>query len=365
MTTPFSTFLADHQPQIESALAEFFTYQQQVLEASVQLPQQSLLAKVENLTMRGGKRLRSALTILGYQLWTENSTESPVNVVKLAASQELLQSFLLIHDDVIDRSDQRRGQPTVHKLFQHELNDPHLGQGAAILAGDLAWSLAQTLVLDTEWPADQKLAIFQLLNQTISTTIHGQELDVLLSVQTEPAVELLWRLAESKTGYYSIGLPLKLGSVAAGIPASQVSLFDNLAAAMGRVFQLSDDLLPLVSSDQAAGKSMLSDFQEGKVTWLTLRAHDPDVPTNREMSKLLGLKSSLTEAQALELRQLMIEAGLAMEGTQLLAQFAAEAHHQLDRLAEIIQTDPNWPPVQDQALDQLSDLKSYLANRTK
>ncbi|RLF27400.1 MAG: polyprenyl synthetase family protein, partial [Thermoplasmata archaeon] len=136
---------------VEGRLREFFEERRGKLDGILR----EALDALEDLTLRGGKRVRASLVMMGYRAATG---EEPGQILDPAAAVELLQSYLLIHDDVMDRSDLRRGGPTVHRMFSERYGDEWLGISLAITVGDLADSYAQQLIAESDFPPENVLA---------------------------------------------------------------------------------------------------------------------------------------------------------------------------------------------------------------
>ena len=218
----------------------------------------ALLAAVRDLTLRGGKRLRPALAYLAaVSIRPEGELRG---LVGACASLELLQSYLLIHDDIMDDDDVRRGGPTVHRM----LAGPGDGEGArqrgrdlAILAGDLACVAARMMLEDSGAP---RIGDAQRVLATMEwEVIHGQLLDVTGS----PDVATMHDL---KTGSYTTRGPVRFGAALAGATDSQEDALRAYAHPLGLAFQLRDDLLDVTGDPSKTGKPVGTDLREGRVS---------------------------------------------------------------------------------------------------
>ncbi len=228
-----------------------------------------LLDGIEALTMRGGKRLRP------YLAWhaaacVEGDTPG---LLEACAALELLQSYLLIHDDIMDGDDIRRGGPTVHVLLAEGGSaDAEQGRMLAILAGDLACTLARRGMERAELDASRKVRALDELARMEWEVIQGQVMDLLGS----PDVRTMHDL---KTGSYTTRGPVRFGAALAGATDAQVEALVAYANPLGLAFQLRDDLLDMTGDPARTGKAVGIDLREGRVSAVideALRRADPD-----------------------------------------------------------------------------------------
>ncbi|AJE81453.1 MULTISPECIES: polyprenyl synthetase family protein [Streptomyces] len=221
---------------------------------------------IRELVRAGGKRLRPAFCAAGFLSAGGDPGDS--RVADAAAAVELLHAFALIHDDVIDDSDLRRGIPTVHvqHTARHQASgwqgEPRrYGEGIAILAGDLAFSYAAQLT--QELPARAR----QVWSRMTSEMIIGQHLDVTVAAESVPDPKLARYIANAKSGRYSIHRPLELGAALAG-DASAAASFEAYGTALGEAFQLRDDLIDTYGDKDTVGKPVGADAGQHKMTLL-------------------------------------------------------------------------------------------------
>jgi geranylgeranyl diphosphate synthase type I len=177
------------------------------------------------------------------------------------ASLELLQSYLLVHDDWMDQDDERRGGTTLHKLFGERRKDRHLGASLAILTGDLGNGFAIELLARAKIPENRRPDALRVFWEMQQDVVWGQALDLI----AYPNVALIQRL---KTGSYSVQGPLHLGAVMAGANARQLDALTRYADPTGQVFQLRDDLLGVFGNPEKTGKPAGNDLRAGKRTAL-------------------------------------------------------------------------------------------------
>ncbi|WP_374049232.1 polyprenyl synthetase family protein [Sinomonas sp. ASV486] len=232
----------------------------------------------------GGKRLRA---LLGYWGWRAAGgavlAEEPV---RAGVALELFQSAALIHDDIIDRSDTRRGAPSVHERFAalHEasgwgLDAERFGHAAAILTGDLCLSFSEeafTAVGPTAGPATTARRIFNTMRAEVMA---GQYLDILEEVagRTRPREDAVVRarnVIRYKSAKYSMEHPLAIGGALAGADEALLAAYSAFSLPLGEAFQLRDDVLGVFGDPQTTGKPAGDDLREGKRTVLVALALD-------------------------------------------------------------------------------------------
>jgi isopentenyl-diphosphate delta-isomerase type 1 len=230
---------------------------------------------VRRLVERGGKRLRPA-----FVHWGHVAAGAPRDdrVVTVAAAVELLHTFALLHDDVMDRSATRRGAPAAHVTLAAARPGPSghpeagwFGTSAAILAGDLAFLWADELLDEAGGGAaiDRTRTVF---NRLRSEVIAGQHLDLRLAAEPRPSEMAARRVALLKTARYTVSRPLQLGAALGDGSAELDRVLESYGDAVGTAFQLRDDVLGLYGDPAVTGKSRLDDLREGKRTLLVVRA---------------------------------------------------------------------------------------------
>ncbi len=234
--------------------------------------------EVGDLVRVGGKRLRPAFVYWGHR--ASGADHDPA-VLEAAAAVELLHTFALIHDDVMDRSDTRRGRPAVHaSLAQAHTReglrgDPSwFGVGGAILAGDLAFVWSDQLFDDAALPLATRERARRVFTELRVEVMAGQYLDLRLAGLPSPGEDEALRVALLKSGRYTVTRPLLLGAaIGDGGPELEESLA-GFGDAIGLAFQLRDDVLGLYGDPEETGKGGLTDLREGKRTLLVLRAFE-------------------------------------------------------------------------------------------
>lgn len=212
---------------------------------------------------QGGKRLRGLLTILGYQL---SGGEESDEIYKAAAVMELFHLGLLIHDDIMDRDDLRRGVKTIQARYQNR----HLGESLAICGGDFTfgWGMEQVSSLNLHQP--NVIQAMQVWGQYFSRVGYGQVLDVIGENRGETSAQEVLQVLQLKSGEYSCVLPLQFGAALAGANNEQMEWLKAYGMELGWVFQLRDDWLSEWGDSSKTGKPVGNDRREGRKSYATL-----------------------------------------------------------------------------------------------
>jgi geranylgeranyl diphosphate synthase, type I len=252
-----------------------------------------LTAAATDFVLGGGKRLRPR-----FCYWAARAVGAPDDdtIVRAAASLELLQACALVHDDVIDRSATRRGQPAVHERFatlhreQAWAGDAGaFGAAAAILVGDLflVWSEAMLAGSGVDAAA---LARARPIGDIMRVELMaGQYLDVVEQVRGGGSVDSALRVARYKAAKYTVERPLHLGAALADGDDEVFKVFSDYGLPLGEAFQLRDDLLGVYGDPAVTGKPAGDDLREGKRTALVAIAMQSATPSGRDvLTKRLG-----------------------------------------------------------------------------
>jgi geranylgeranyl diphosphate synthase type I len=283
--TEIEPFLIEVKERVDRHLQAYFR-QKRARAAALSAPSEELVAALDDFTMRGGKRTRPAVLVAGHMAVQENTDLGAL--LDACAGLELLQSYLLVHDDWMDQDDERRGGTTLHKLFADRRHDVHLGASLAILAGDLGNGFAIELVSRTAMPESNRPRALEVFWEMQQDVVWGQALD-LIAYQD---VALIQRL---KTGSYSVKGPLLLGAVIGGASPQQQDALVRWADPVGQAFQVRDDVLGVFGAPEKTGKPAGNDLRAGKRTVLVEEA-EKRVPK----AELAALYQVLGKADASE-----------------------------------------------------------------
>jgi len=242
------------------------------------------------------------------------------NLLKIAAALELFQSALLIHDDIMDNDERRRGAASIFKLYQtksEELNlkqPRQLGISVAICMADIAFFMAQDALLLSSVPAELRLELISICNQELIQLGLSQLEDSYLAATPEVVVEEdILRMYVGKTARYTWRWPLLMAAaVGAQSPEVRIKL-EELAEVAGLVFQLKDDELGLFGDEEKIGKPVISDVREGKKTlyWFGLQKHKDEARVQAVLPYFGN--SAVTEEDVAVIRSLVVTVGIRQE----------------------------------------------------
>lgn len=283
-----------------------------------------LAAFIAGLVERGGKRLRPAFVHWGHAAAGAGTDPDALDerVVAAGAAVELLHTFALIHDDVMDRSATRRGGPAVHVVLGDAAPgaDPWHGPSAAILAGDLADVWADQLLDEATTSGPTAPAVRAAYHRLRSEVISGQYLDLRLAADAHPTVADARRVALLKSARYTVTRPLQLGAAIAGSTPALDAVLGAYGDAVGLAFQLRDDVLGVFGDPARTGKGRLDDLREGKRTLLAVRALAlADDGQRAVLATALG-DPSLDEDGAARAREVITATGALASVEALVAQ---------------------------------------------
>jgi geranylgeranyl diphosphate synthase type I len=249
-----------------------------------------------SLVRRGGKRLRPALGWAAHVACGGDPRADERALIEIGCAWELLQAYLLIHDDWMDGDETRRGGPSVHVMLRdHHQGDAKLGDASAVLAGDLGCTMAHRVLLDAPLPATTLLAVARAFEGVHGEVVLGQSIDLALGSEDDGAVE---RMHVLKTASYSVRGPVRLGAIVAGANARTLAGLDRWATAIGVAFQLRDDVLGVFGAEDKTGKPVGSDLRNGRRTAVTLAAERAsDEAARARLASLTRLGGGELEAE--------------------------------------------------------------------
>lgn len=283
----------------------------------------ALLEAVRSLCLRGGKRLRPALVVTGLRAAGGGSKLEPA--VLVGAALELLQAYLLIHDDWMDGDDTRRGGPAVHAALRRRFRSQRLGDAAGVLAGDYANALAQLALSELRLGPVTGGRVLACFARMQLHAIAGQQLD-LTARKADP--ELVYAL---KTSSYSVAGPLELGALLADAKEPVLQALHRIARPIGVAFQLRDDLLNAFGEPSVTGKPRGSDLTAGKRTLLVTEAQRrARGDAKRALTRVLGAPG-VAAAELQAALQVLDECGARRAVEERIDALAAEASAELTR----------------------------------
>lgn len=256
---------------------------------------------------KGGKFLRACLIALGYQSFGNDDD----NYLALGCALELFQTSILIHDDIIDKADKRRGLDTIPVKYQKIYGDPikegndfegkrkDIGNSMALCLGDLGFYLALQIIVQNYRNNENLDRVLEYYNSVAIKTCEGEMVDVILPFYEEFYGEEddleshVMEIYKLKTAWYSVVGPYSLGAILGGLDDDKVHKLEDALINLGVAFQIKDDLLGIYGDEKHIGKSVTSDVSEYKQT--ILYAYAINTKYRDELLKYYGKEISVKE----------------------------------------------------------------------
>ena len=303
--------------RVQAALDTFLDEQAERL-APLGADAARLLAEAR-ASVSGGKRFRAAFCYWGFHAVAGTADDADDALVRACASLELLHASALVHDDLMDASDTRRGRPATHRGFADDhardgwRGDPEqYGASAAILLGDLLLSWSDELLRRCGLPLDRVAPALDVFDRCRSEVITGQFLDVSVQARGVADVDAAMTVLRYKSAKYSVERPLHIGATLAGGSGHQLDQLGAFGLPLGEAFQLRDDLLGVFGDPVVTGKPAGDDLIEGKRTVLVALALDA---APREAAERLdaALGRALDAGQVESLRRIIDDSGASAQ----------------------------------------------------
>jgi len=317
------------------------------------------LEKIKDHCLRPAKRLRASLMIAGYQLLDGTNYDK---ILDASLSIELVHTALLIHDDIMDQDEIRRGDLTTHKQYERQhsqqLNhgeSTHYGISQALNTGDIALLLGHQILAQSDFEPEIRLkAVNRLLSGAIHTG-YGQGFDMYLEAKGKAAETDIIDLHTAKTAIYTYENPLHIGAILANADKKTLNILSRFAIPAGIGFQLQDDILGLFGDPKKTGKAADSDLKQGKMTLLIRKAFQhADSSQAKTLNKIWG-HSDIRKADAQKAREIIIDTGSLDYSKSLSLKYAQKAQNSL-------QTMKNQGWNRD-AIEYLSGIAQYMIER--
>ena len=320
MTSSFIDFLMQHKDQVNEYVSACFTDCTDVADIS-----RYLYEPLERFSENAGKRHRPLICMLASRAvgGAFEAAKSPAMAI------ELFQSAALIHDDIADNGQLRRGKPCLHITE---------GEGIAINCGDLALTWVTSLILNDSSLVDgTKLRLLDELTAMTERTIEGQALDLgwVRDERFDISVEDYLRMADHKTAFYSGAVPLACGAIVGGGSEEQIEALRTFGMRTGLAFQIQDDLLNLIGKEEARDKDFRTDITEGKRTLVAVHALASPVHHDELVSILSsGTTDSAMLERAVDIFKQIGSIDFARSYAQALTEQAKAALEEIDLDAE-------------------------------
>ncbi|WP_431309432.1 polyprenyl synthetase family protein [Gordonia sesuvii] len=287
----------------------------------------------------GGKRLRASFCLWGARGAADG--ELPSGAIETAAAIELFHLAALVHDDVMDHSDHRRGLPTVHRHFADEHrrdgrtgDADAYGDAVAILAGDLCLTWSDDVLHDavTGLGRPTRDVVRRIWSTMRDEAIAGQYLDVDGQTRMTTSAARARVVLRFKSAKYTISHPLRLGGALGGAPADLLAAYDAIGLTAGEAFQLRDDVLGVLGDPAVTGKPAIDDIREGKRTLLVALAENQASTTQRRiLADNLG-NPEVTDDGVRAVCDVLHDTGAVLAVESRIGRLAEEAAAHIDAL---------------------------------
>ena len=249
---------------------------------------------VADFTLRGGKRVRAILMYFGYLACGGKKIKA---ILDASLCMELAHSFLLIHDDIIDNDQLRRGKPTLHKEYEKLFwklkikESQKVGQSLAMLCGDSAYTLANKALCESNFDEKLKIEAIKKLQLMINQTAAGEVMDVVGQFNKKITTNDIINIYKYKTAKYTIEGPLCIGCLLGGGSKELKKTLSQYAIYLGIAFQIHDDTIDIFGEVEETGKDVGSDIKENKKTLIIQKTLElANKKEKKEIKKMLGNK---------------------------------------------------------------------------
>ncbi len=354
MTSPVEA--ADLRSRVDKALSVFLGERRARL-LGIDPALADVADALEGFVLGGGKRLRPAFAYWGFR--GAGGADSD-QIVAAVSALELVQASALIHDDLMDRSDTRRGEPAMHRRFEAQHTAARwrggaaaFGDSAAVLLGDLALVWSDELLHTSGVGLTELSRARPVFDEMRTEVTVGQYLDVLTQATADTSLERAGKVARFKSAKYTVERPLLLGAALAGASAGLVEACSGFGLPLGEAFQMRDDVLGVFGDPAQTGKPAGDDLREGKRTYLVAAAFAALGPDEQaELDAGLG-DQGLDDAHVSRLRSLIHDSG-ALAATE----------RRIDELMASSLTALEAAPIDEEAREVLHRLADAATRRT-
>ncbi|MDP6127461.1 MAG: polyprenyl synthetase family protein [Dehalococcoidales bacterium] len=264
----------------------------------------------------GGKRIRAALVAFGYGAAGGKNDD---RAFSLAASIELVHSFFLVHDDIIDKSGVRRNRPTVHEEYRRIYKEnglpgesseaDHFSYSMGIIAGDVCETFAYDAILYSELSPEKIVELLKVMHKIVKETALGEILDIVAPLKVGITEQEILDIYTFKTAKYTVEGPLHLGAIMGNAPDNILKALSEYAIPIGIAFQIKDDILGVFGTEEVLGKSITSDVAEGKQTLLTMKAFEKANLSQIQLLEQLVGNPDIDSAGLEKVREVIRECG--------------------------------------------------------
>lgn len=291
--------------------------EEKITEISYPPSPKGLYEPIDYILKIGGKRIRPVLTLMAHNLFKENIEEA----IPPALGIEVFHNFTLLHDDVMDNADIRRGQETVHKKWN---------ENTAILSGDAMMILAYDFISQSAKSCCNE--VFQLFNQTALEVCEGQQFDMNFEKRMDVSTEEYLEMIKLKTSVL-IAAALQIGGITGGANHQQQTALYQFGLNVGLAFQLQDDYLDVFASEEKFGKAIGGDIVQNKKTYLLISALNASNKATVDQLKWWIEKKEFDRQEKVDaVRNIYLELGIGDQVQKLSKEYFAQGIQHLQLL---------------------------------
>lgn len=260
-------------------------------------------SKIKEFVLRGGKRIASCSTLLVYKGYTQEIDEKILN---MCAGIELYRHSILVHDDLIDMDEFRRGSKTLHELHS-ERHDSRFGEGTAVFSGNILLAMAMEAVVESGFSKKKAAAALSLLLDDYRGVNESQILDLLFEYKDVGADE--WRTMASKRAASLFRSTILMGAMLGGASEEDLEILEEAATNVGYSFDIQDDIIDTYADEEQYGRPPCGDIELGKKPLHVIKALALGDSAEAEELKSLQGKKNLTKNEVERARSLIRKTG--------------------------------------------------------
>lgn len=278
---------------------------------------------IKDFVLRNGKRIRPTLFVIGYQGF---SSKMLPGLYRSAASLELLHDFMLVHDDVIDKSETRRGKPSMHTMLNRYLdkykNIKFSGEDLSIVIGDVMYAMSLNAFLSVNQDCDAKEKALKILIDAAMYTGSGEFIELISGIKNvkEITKKDIYKIYDLKTAYYTFSAPLMMGAILAKADKKEIDKLFKYGIYLGRAFQIKDDILDMFGEEKRIGKSTFTDLKEAKKTIIIWHTYKKSAAKDKKIIEKTLAKKNASNQDLNRIRQIAIASG-ALECSKIEISF--------------------------------------------
>jgi len=295
-----------------------------------------LIEHIADLTLRGGKRIRPALAYYSYIACGGKNKKA---MLKASMAIEFSETYLLIHDDIMDDDTLRRGGVTIHESYRLIAQDLYEGKNAkgfgdamGINAGDLACALSNEIIADSDFKPNLILRAIKEFNKVYCNECIGQILDIISQLSDDVKQKDVLQIHQLKTVPYTFDGPVRMGAILAGADNKMLDQLSAYTVPLGTAFQIQDDILGMFGDEEKVGKPVTSDLTEGKKTLLIIDALE-NADEKQKETILVNLGNVRTTYKGLQaVRKAIVDTGALQKSKDIAEKLAKESMDSLSKI---------------------------------